>query len=171
MDFSKFCSSFCNSTSIIVCYEVNENMMKSFVKSGLDSIGYLVSASLISSKYVLASRFHLILFPFLSMQVMFFMIYAKFEMNLLKKFTFPRKDCTYFLLRGVMIFKIPSTLLGSILIPYLEIMCPKKFPSSTLKCEFFGFSDMLNFLHFWKTLFRCSRCSLSEVEYTMMSSR
>jgi hypothetical protein len=49
---------------------------------------------------------------------------------------------------GVPIFRIPSTLLGSILIPSLEIMCPNNFPYSIPKCDFFGFSDMSNFLHF-----------------------
>jgi hypothetical protein len=84
-----------------VCSEVNEKRRKSFVKSGLASTGALVSTTLISSKDFLASRFHLISFPFLSMQVICFMISARFGMNLLKKFTFPRKDCTSFLLRGV----------------------------------------------------------------------
>ena len=133
MGFSKSYSSFYRSTPTIVCYEENENRRKYFIKSGLDNIGYLVSATLISSKYFLASRFHLISFPFLSMQVMCFMISSKFGMNLLKKFTFPRKHCTMFLLHGVMIFKIPSTLLGSILIPSLEMIYTNIFHSSTAK--------------------------------------
>jgi hypothetical protein len=157
--------------SAIICSKVNESKMKSLVKSGLDSIGYLVNATLIYSNDYLASIFHLISFPFLIMQVICFIISSKFRMNLLKKFTFPRKDFTFFLLRRVPIFRIPSTFLGSILIHSLEIMCPNNFPSSTLKCDFFGFSDLPNFLHFWKNFMRCSRCCSLKVEYKMMSSR
>jgi hypothetical protein len=117
----------------------------------LVNMGALVSATLLYSNNLLASGFHLISFPFLIMLVICFIISARFGMNLLKKFTFPRKDCTSFLLRGVLIFRIPSTLLGYIFIPSFEIMWPNSFPSFILKCDFFGFKDMSNFLPFWKT--------------------
>jgi hypothetical protein len=155
----------------IVCSEVNENKMKYFVKSGLANTRDLVSATLIYLNDFLDYRFHLISFHFLSMKVICFIILTRFVMNILKKFTFPRKDFTSFLLREVSIFKIPSTLLGSILIPYFEMMCPNKFSSYIPKCDFFGFNDMPNFLHLWKTFFRCPRCCSLESEYTIMSSR
>jgi hypothetical protein len=53
MGFSKSFSSFCNNTLTIVCSQVKENRNKSFIKSGLASIGYLVNATLISSKILL----------------------------------------------------------------------------------------------------------------------
>jgi hypothetical protein len=155
----------------MVCSKVNENKMKSFMKSRLANTGDLVSTIIISSNDILASGFNLIFFPFMSMQVICFIISAKFGMNLLKKFTFPRKDYTSFLLRGVLILRIPSTLLGSIFIPFFEMMCPNSFPSCIPECDFFRFKDIPNFLHFWKTLFRCPRCCSSELEYIVMSSR
>jgi hypothetical protein len=155
----------------MVCSKVNENKLNSFVKSRLANTGALVSAILMSSNYFLASRLHLISFPFLRIQVICFIISARFRKNLLKKLAFPRKDFTSFLLRGVLIFKIPSTLPGSIFMPSFEMMCPNSFPSCILKCDFFGFKDIPNFLHFWKTFFKCLRCCSLESEYTVMSSR
>ena len=111
MGFSKFFSSFCNKTPTMVCSEAKENKIKSFAKSGLASTGALVSSTLIYSNDYLALGVHFISLPFLSIFVMCFIISAKFGMNLLRKFTFPRKDFTSFLLLGVPIFRIPSTLL------------------------------------------------------------
>jgi hypothetical protein len=132
----------------MVCYEAKENNIKSFAKLGLASTRALVNATLISSKNFLASWVHFISLPFLSMLVICFMISAILGMNLLRNFTFPRKDCTYFLLLGVPIFRIPSNLLGSIFIPSFEIILPRNFPSSMPKLDFFGFNEMPNFLHF-----------------------
>jgi hypothetical protein len=155
----------------MVCSEVNENRMKSFLKCGFSNTGDLVSVILMSSNEFLSSRFHLISFPFLSIQVIFFIILTRFGMNLLKKFTFSRKDSTSFLLCGVLILKITSTLLQYIFIPYFEMMHPNSFPSCISKCDFFGFKDMLNFLHFWKTFFKCPRCCSSKSEYTVIFSK
>jgi hypothetical protein len=85
MGFSKFLSSSCNKTPAMVCSEAKENKIKYFAKFGLANTGALVSATLISSKDFLASRFHFISMPFLSMFVIYFMISAKLGMNLLKK--------------------------------------------------------------------------------------
>ena len=105
----------------MVCYEAKENKIKSFAKFGLDNTGGLVSTTLISSNDFLDSRVHFISLPFLSMFVMCFIISSKLGMNLLRKFTFPRKDYTSFLLLGVSIFRIPFTLLGPICMPCFEI--------------------------------------------------
>jgi hypothetical protein len=147
MGFSIFFSSFCKKTLAIMCYEAKENNMKFFSKLGLANTGALVNATLMSSKYFMALGIHFISFPFLSMLVICFMILSKLGINLLKKFTFPRKYCTYFLLLGMPIFKIPSTLLGSTFIPSFEIMWLDKFPSSMEKFHFLGFNEIPKFLH------------------------
>jgi hypothetical protein len=138
----------------MVCSKENKNKMNSFVKSELANTRDLVSAILMYSNDFLDLGFHLILIHFLSILVICFIISANFGMNLLKKFTFPRKECTSFLLHGVLILRIRSTLLGSIFIPYFDMIFPNSLPSCILKCDFFEFKDMSNFLHFWKTFFK-----------------
>jgi hypothetical protein len=101
----------------IVCSQEKENKIKYFAKFGWASTGALVNATLISSNEFLDLGIHFISSPFLRIFVIYFMISTILGMNLLKKFTFPRKDCTSFLLLGVSIFRIDSTLLGSIFIP------------------------------------------------------
>jgi hypothetical protein len=54
---------------------------------------------------------------------MFLMSSAKLGMNLLRKFTFPTKDYNSLMFLGWSNFWMDSILLGSILIPYLYIMC------------------------------------------------
>jgi hypothetical protein len=148
--------------STMVSSEAKENKIKSFVKFGLANTRSLVSATLISSNDFLDSGVHFISFHFLSIFMMCFIISAKLGMNLLRKFTFPRKDCTSFLVLGVSIFIISSTLRGYIFIPYFDMMFPNNFPSCIPKFDFFESNEMPNFLHFWKTFFRCSRCCSSE---------
>lgn len=47
-------------------------------------------------------------------------------------------------------FKMASILVGSILIPSLDIMCPKGLPSSSPKSVFLGFKEIPKFLHLMK---------------------
>jgi hypothetical protein len=105
--------------------------------------------------------FHFIFVSFLSMFVMFLRISAKLGMNLLRKFIFPMKDYNYLMFLGWSIFWMASILLGSILIPYLDIICPSNFPSYKPNKVFLGLSEIPNFLHFSKTLMRYHRCSSS----------
>lgn len=122
---------FYNSTTTLVCSDVKEKIPKSLVKSGLIKIGACVNACLTASKYCLVSIFHLIYVSFLIMFVILLSSSARFRMNLLKKLIFPIKDLSYFMFLGWLILRIPSILLGSILIPCLEMMWPKNFPSSS----------------------------------------
>ena len=66
--------------------------------------------------------------------------------------------------------KMDSILAGSILIPSLVMMCPNSFPSSKPKSVFLGFKEIPNFLHLINTLLRWSKCSLLDLEKTVMSS-
>ena len=113
MGYSKIYSFFCNKTPAIVCSEEKENIIKCLVKYGLINIGDLVKTFLISAKDCLDSVVHLIPLSFLNILVMYFISSAKFVMNLLKKLTLPRNDCTFFLLLVMSIIWITTTLLGS----------------------------------------------------------
>lgn len=75
-----------------MCSEAKEYIGKSFLKFGLINIGVYVNAILIFEKDYLASRVHLIAFPFLSISIMLLIISVQFRMNVLKKFTLPMKD-------------------------------------------------------------------------------
>jgi len=74
-------------------------------------------------------------------------ICAKFGTNLLTKFIFPRKDCMVFFELWSPIFAMASDLSGSIIIPFLETIKPKSFPSVIGKIDFFGFKEIPYFLH------------------------
>ena len=102
---------------------------------------------------------------------MLLIILAQFRMNLLKKFTLPMKYWTSFLLLGISIFSIASTLLGSMLIPSFEIICPRSLPYSKAKCDLLGFREIPNFMHFKKTLSRYWRCFSLDMENTVMLSK
>jgi len=133
--------------------------------------GVLVRASLMASKYCLASTIHLSAKSFLKMLFSSLINSAKFEMNLLRKFILPKNDYNSLMFLGSLMVKVATILVGSILIPYLDIMCPKSLSSSRPKSVFLGFKEIPNFLHLMKTLLRWSRCSLSNLEKTVMSSR
>ena len=131
----------------------------------------LVNAFLISLKACFASWVHFISLSFFSIFVIFLIISAQFIINLLRKFTLPIKDCTFFLFLGNEILKIPSTLAGSILIPSFYMMCPSILPSSTTKCDFFRFRETPNFIHFKNILSRCYKCNSFDAEKTVISSK
>jgi len=58
---------------------------------------------------------------------------AKFEMNLLRKFILPKNDYNSLMFLGWVMVNIASILAESILIPSLDIICPKSLPSSRWK--------------------------------------
>jgi hypothetical protein len=95
------------------------------------------------------------------MIVISFIISIKLETNLLRKLIFPKKDLTSFLDLRIEKAWIASILLGSILNPSADTMCPSYFPSFMENNDFLGFKERPNFLHFKKTLFKCSQCSAS----------
>ena len=91
-------------------------------------------------------------------------------MNLLRKFIFPQNDCNSSMFLGWVMVKMASFLAGSIIIPSLDMICPKNFPSSRPKSVFLGFKEIPNFLHLINTLLRWSKCSLLDLEKIVMSS-
>ena len=99
-----FCKFFYNNTPIVVCSESNEKTRKSFVKSGLIKIGALVKACLIYVNESFPYVVHFMILYFFNIPVMSLTISAKLGMNLLRKFTFPKKDWISFLLLGKPIF-------------------------------------------------------------------
>ena len=155
---------FCNKTKTTVCSDANEKMRKSLVKSGLMRTGAWVSACFTSSKEFLASRVHLTPTYFLSIFVMFLRSSAKLGINLLRKLIFPIKDYNSLMFLGWLICNIPSTLFGSILIPFSDIIWPRSLPSWRPNTVFLGFKDSPNLLHFSKTFLKCLRCSSSVLE-------
>ena len=78
------------------------------------------------------------------------MIYGKLGTNILTKLIFPRKYYIAFFNPGRPIFSIASTLLGSMIVPYLETMNPISLLSRTKKNDLFGFKEIPYFLHFQK---------------------
>lgn len=76
----------------MVCSEANEKIMKSLLKLGLMRTGVLARASLIASKYFLASTVHLCVESFFNMLFKSLISYAKLEMNVLRKFILPKND-------------------------------------------------------------------------------
>ena len=75
-------------------------------------------------------------------------------MNLLRKLILPRKACNSLMFLGGLMLRMASILAGSILIPYLDIMCPSNLPSSNPNNFFLGFKELPNFLHLVKTCLR-----------------
>ena len=130
-----------------------------------------MSASFTDSKDLLAPTIHLIPAPFFSMSVIVLRCSARLGMNLLRKLIFPMKDCNSLMFLGCVIWSIPSTLYGSILIPFSDIMWPRSLPSCSPKTIFLGFRDRLYLLHFLKTFLRCFRCSSSVLEKTVKIGR
>ena len=141
------------------------------MKSGLIKTGACVSAHLTYSKDCLDLVSHFIFVSFFNMFLMFLRSLARLGMNLRRKFIFPIKDCNSLIFLGCSNFRMALILLGSILIPSLEIMCPSSLPSSNPKRLFLGFKEIPNFLHFSKTHLRCRKCSSSDWENTVMLSR
>jgi hypothetical protein len=121
-----------------------------------------VSAHLTCSKDCLDSKSHFIFTSFFSIFVMFLRSSARLGMNLRRKLILPMKDCSSLRFLGCSNFCMASILLGSILIPSLEMMCPSSFPSSSPKRLLLGFKEIPNLLHFSKTRLRCHRCSSSD---------
>ena len=143
--------------------------MKSLLKLGLLRIGVLVRYSLITSKDYLASVVHVSIEPFFNMLFKSLINSAKLERNLLRKNILPKNACNYLMFIGWLMFRIAYILVGWILMPSFEVMCPRSFPSYNPKSDFLGFKDMSNFLHFMYILLIWSRCSLSDLENTMIS--
>lgn len=164
MGYSYPWSFFCNKTAAIVCYKAKETNIKYFWKSGLIRIGVLVRAFLMASKGCLASTVYLNAEYFLNMLFSSLINSAKFEINLLRKFILPKIHYNYLMLLGWVMVNIASILVGSILIPYLDIICPKSLPYSKPKSVFLGFKGIPNFLHLVKTLLLWSRCSFLDLE-------
>ena len=130
-----------------------------------------VSARLTYLKDCLDSESHFIFTSFFSMFVMFRRSSARLGMNLRRKLICPINDYSSLRFLGCSNFSMASILLGSILIPSLEMMWPSNLPSSNPKRHFLGFKEILNLLHFSKTRLRCRRCSSSDWENTVTSSR
>jgi hypothetical protein len=80
-------------------------------------------------KDALDSIVHLTSLSFFSISMINFTISAKFEINILKKFIFPKNNLIYFLFLGIFIVSIDSTLFWSILIPFIDTIWPKSLPS------------------------------------------
>ena len=152
----------------MVCSEAKENIMKSLQKLGLTNIGTSNNAYLMLMKDCLASLDHLKVLYFFNILFIYFTTSTKFVMNLLRKLTLPRNDWISFLFLGRPICCMAATLYGSMLMPLLEMIWPKSFPSSI---AFFGLREMPNFLHLRKTLLRCCNWSGSVLENTVISSR
>lgn len=161
---------FCSKTIVMVCSKAKEKITKSLLKSGLIRTGAFVKPSLMASKDCLASIFYLSVESILSMLFNSLISSARFEMDLLIKFVLPRNDCNSLMFLGWVMVKIASVLAGSILIPSLDMICPNNFPSSRPNIVFLGFKEIPNFLHLINTLPGCSRCSLSYLEKTALSS-
>ena len=112
-----------------MCSEAKENIMKSLSNFGLTKTGVFVKAVLISSKDLLASMVYFMVKSFFNMLFNDLINYAKLEINLLRKFIFPKKACNSLMLPGCCICKMASILVGSIRIPSFEIMWPNsEFP-------------------------------------------
>jgi hypothetical protein len=114
-----------------------------------------VSAHLTSSKDCLDLESHFIFTSFFNIFVMFLRSSAIFGMNLCRKFILPIKDCSSLRFLGCSNFCMASILLGSILIPSLDMMCPSSLHSSSPKRIFLGFKEIPNLLHFSKNRLRC----------------
>ena len=162
---------FCSSTPATLCSEENEKMRKYLEKYGLARIGASDMAFFIPSNYFLALGIHLISWYFHSMLVMYLTISANETINHLRKFTFPGNYWTSSFFWGSSILIISSTLLGSILMPYWEIIFPSRFPSFIEKNKFLGFREMLNFLYFLNILNRWETSYSSELEKIVKPSR
>ena len=129
-----------------------------------------MSAHLTCSKDCLDLVSHFIFTSFFSIFVMFLRSSARLGMNLHRKFILLIKDYSSLRFLRCSNFCMASILLGSILIPSLEMMCPSSLPSSNPKRIFLGFKEIPNLLHFSKTRLRCRRCSSSDWENTVTSS-
>lgn len=125
-------SFFCKRTAATICSEENEKIMKSLVKSGLIRTKDFVNAYLTWSNDFLASMFHFISESCLSMFFMFLRSFTRLGINLLKKFILPINDWSSLIFLGWLIFRIASILLGSILIPSLDMIWLRSFPSSRI---------------------------------------
>ena len=124
-----------------MCSDWKEKMKKYLVKSGLITASVCVGACFTKSKDDFSYMVHLNPISLFNMFVMFFRSSTRFGMNLLKKFIFPIKYCSSLMFLGWLIFNIPSTLFGPILIPSSDMMWHKIFPSWRPNKFFLGFKD------------------------------
>ena len=91
---------FYSKTTTTLCSDAKEKMKKYLVKSGLIRTGVFVRDCFKILKDFFASMVHLTHVSLLSMLVMILRSSARFGMNLLKKFTFPMKYCSYLMFLG-----------------------------------------------------------------------
>jgi hypothetical protein len=162
---------FYSNTVAMVCLNAKEKRYKSLVKSGLIKTWASVSARLTCSKDCLDLVSHFIFTSFFNIFVMFLRSSARLGMNLPRKIIFSIKDYNSLMFIGCSNFCMALILLGSILILSLDIMCPSSFPSSSLKRLFLGFKEIQNLMHFSETRLRCLKCSSSDWENTVTTSR
>ena len=116
--------------------------------------GVLVMASLMHLKDSLPSLVHSNLASFFNSFCKGFMYSTRFGINLLMKLMCPLKYWRDLKFLGKGIFLMASILSGSILTPSLEMMCPRRFPSSISNTDFAGLREIPYFLHLSKTCLR-----------------
>jgi len=93
-----------------------------------------------------------------------------FETNLLRATTRPVRLCTSLTFFGDSMLSIAWILSRFALVPHYETMKPRNFFDETPKGHLLGFSFMLYCLSMSKVSWRSSRCSVSFVLLTSMSS-
>ena len=128
-------------------------------------------ALLISTQELLCSLDHLNGTSFLTKCCKGLTTWEKFGTNLQTKLILPKKDCIAFLELGRLILEIASVHSGSMIMPSLEMMKPKKLPSVTAKIDFFGLREIPYFLHILNTYFKADKCSCHFLEYIVISSK
>jgi hypothetical protein len=85
------------------------------------------------------------------------MIEAKILIKHLQNWAIPLKKWISWGVVGTSMFTKASTFLGSMILPFLDIMKPKMVPKNTMNAHFYGFKLIPNFLHFKKQFFNFSR--------------
>jgi len=106
-----------------------------------ESIGGLVKYDLISSKAFWCSGSYLNTSSFFkrSNGEKACVLPLRFNMNLLRKFIFPNKDCNSFFVEGALVSTIAVVFFWLISIPFLWTTKPKKSPAQTPNAHFNGF--------------------------------
>lgn len=145
--------------------------MNSLLKFGFLKTGAWVIANLIFWKASLPSLVQTKSTSFFNIRVIDLTMLEKSWINLLMKLIWPKKDCKAFLLDGRVRSFIALTLFGSIAQPSFKITWPNNLPSSTIKIDFLGFSDMPYLLHLIKAYSRCYTCRFLSCEKIVISSR
>jgi hypothetical protein len=129
--------------------------MNSLSKFMLHKVVASSITSLILLNVYLLSFIHLGFVYFLIIYWSGLTISAKSENNLLTKLIFPIKDCISFLSSGGAMIFTTSILLGSIVIPSIEITNQSSVPSSMEKILFFGFNEISYHRHRSNISLRC----------------